>query len=167
MGQSESKFRPEPQDIWYKVRSTKQQPKLLLSVLQAIVDLKDSGVTNYSRIVEYLQGVVKYRDITPRPRGLPLQVKRALKHAVDNGLVKHNNGKYSSALNSKDFEIFRSFRSTDPIFGSFEKRTRKSPIVKGKSKYKSNQRIRKCKTCKSKGQGQNKRHRNPISSDYS
>lgn len=122
MGESQSKFRPSPPNLQYKNGTSGKQPRLIQSVMQAIVDLKESGGSTHSRIVEYLQGVINCKNITPRPRGLAVQVKKALKHGINNGLVKQRNTKFSMALNARDFAIFKGFRAYDPIFGGYVKK---------------------------------------------
>lgn len=129
MGESESKFRPEPQDVWHKMRSKTNQPRFLQSTMQAIVDLRLTGNSTYCNIVDYLQGIIHSRKITPRPRALAIQVKKALQHGLDNGLIKYRSGKFLLSLSAKDFDIFKSFRSYDPIFGQ-RKRNKKQQLEK-------------------------------------
>lgn len=147
MGESESKFRPEPQDVWYKMRRTGKQPRLLQSVMQAICDLREIGGSTQCKISEYLDGVINCLNIRPRPRGLALQVRNALNHGIENGLIKQKGGKFSLALNAKDFAIFKSFRSYDPIFGQTRAKQRKQgKIGKSKTKKVSKQNKTKCKS---------------------
>lgn len=147
MGESESKFRPDPQDVWYKVRATGKQPRLLQSVMQAIVDLREYGGSTHCRIFDYLQGVINCMDIRPRPRGLSQQVKKALFHGIENGLLKQKSGKFSLALNPKDFAIFKSFRAFDPIFGETRiKKKRRNTKSGCKTEKKSRTSTRKSKS---------------------
>lgn len=141
MGESESKFRPEPYDIWYKIRSKGKQPRLIQSVMQAIVHLRETDGSNLCRIVEYLQAVVNRRNLDPRPRGLAVQVKKALTHGIENGLIKNRGGKFSLALNARDFAIFKSFRSYDPIFGFYRKKRVKKTGLMTKCQSETDQRM--------------------------
>lgn len=141
MGESESKFRPGPQDVWYRMRKIGNQPRLLQSVMQAICDLREIGGSTNCKIVEYLDGVINCRNIKPRPRGLALQVKKALNYGLEHGLIKQRGGKFTLALNAKDFAIFKSFRSYDPIFSDTRMKKRKRVNNRKSKKMKS---MKKC-----------------------
>ncbi|XP_074030969.1 uncharacterized protein [Leptinotarsa decemlineata] len=138
MGGSQSKFTPEPQDVWYKMKLSGKHPKFLQTVMQAIADLKEANGSTQSRIIEYIQSQIDQKNIIPKPRNVTMQVKRALNHAVKHGLVKIRAGKFTLALNKKDFLIFKTFRSDeDPLSdcgrcSRRKKRRRKSR--RGKSK---------------------------------
>lgn len=123
MGKNESKFRSGPEHVWYITNTTGKQPKLIQSVMEAIVHLKEAGGSTQSSIVEYLQGVINYKNISPRPRALAMQVKKALKYGIINDLILYKSGKFLLALKAKDFAILKTFPPYDPIFGASEKKS--------------------------------------------
>ncbi|XP_057665286.1 uncharacterized protein LOC130899386 [Diorhabda carinulata] len=115
MGSSQSKFKPDPNDVWYRVKVSSNQPKYLECVLQAIVNLKEPHGSSQGRIIDYIQGVINAKQIRPRPRNVAMQVKSALKYAVINGLVKQQGGKFIMALTEKEYAIFKGFRTENTI----------------------------------------------------
>lgn len=58
MGESENKFLPNPQGIWFKIRKKDSRPKLLQIVMQELAELEETAGATHCRIVEYLDGVL-------------------------------------------------------------------------------------------------------------
>ncbi|CAH1183549.1 unnamed protein product [Phaedon cochleariae] len=115
MGGSQSKFKPEAQDAWLRVKISGKQPKYLQTVMQAIADLKDYNGSSESRVIEYIREIIDNKNPGSKPRNVTAQIKKALKHAVTKGLVRQRAGKFQLALNKKDFAIFKSFKVEDPL----------------------------------------------------
>lgn len=87
-----------------------KQPRLLPDVMQAIVDLKEGHGSTQNKILEHIQGIINTKKITPRPRNVTMQIRRALKHGVQNGLLKQRGGKFVLGIHPRDFALFKSFQ---------------------------------------------------------
>ncbi|XP_018576412.1 uncharacterized protein LOC108914959 [Anoplophora glabripennis] len=87
-----------------------RQPRLLPDVMQAIVDLKEGHGSTQNKILEHIQGVINTKKITPRPRNVTMQIRRALKHGVQNGLLKQRGGKFVLGIHPRDFALYKSFQ---------------------------------------------------------
>lgn len=77
------------------------EPKLLVQVLQALADLKDTRGSTLRRISDQVQTAVKLSKVKPVPRNVFGQVRRALRHGVQNGVLKHRAGKFRLATASE------------------------------------------------------------------
>lgn len=72
----------------------KEIPRMLPFVLQAVSDLKDVPGSTVRKILEQVHTAIDISDMKPKPRNVVMQVKKALRHAVENGVLKHKAGKY-------------------------------------------------------------------------
>nr|CAH7738875.1 unnamed protein product [Callosobruchus chinensis] len=90
-------------------------PRFLPGVMQAIADLRDSQGSTQKKIIDYIQTAVTMTNLSPMPRNIPVQVKRALQHGVSRGLIKQRSGKYRLALDQKDFTIYKSLKKSDGL----------------------------------------------------
>ncbi|KAJ8984339.1 hypothetical protein NQ317_012559 [Molorchus minor] len=115
IGGSQGKFRPRPKDVWLKMKVAGKQPRLLPDVMQAIVDLREGSGSTQHKILEHIQSVINSKKITPRPRNVTMQVRRAIKHGVANGLLTSRGGKFQLGIRPKDFAVYKMFRNMEPL----------------------------------------------------
>lgn len=87
-----------------------KQPRFLSDVMQAIVDLKEGHGSTQNKILEHIQSIINTKRIIPRPRNVTMQIRRALKHGVQNGLLKQRGGKFLLGIHPRDFALFKSFQ---------------------------------------------------------
>ncbi|CAH1993177.1 unnamed protein product [Acanthoscelides obtectus] len=90
-------------------------PRFLPGVMQAIADLKDSRGSTQNKIIDYIQTAVTMTNLSPKPRNIAIQVKKALQHGVSRGLINQRSGKYRLALDQKDFTIYKSLKKTGSL----------------------------------------------------
>ncbi|CAK9810675.1 hypothetical protein ANTQUA_LOCUS6529 [Anthophora quadrimaculata] len=64
-------------------------PRLMNRVLDAVAQLRNGKGSTMRDVLDFLQQTSK-----PTPRNLTMQVHRALKHAVNAGLLRHRSGRY-------------------------------------------------------------------------
>jgi hypothetical protein len=67
-------------------------PRFLPEVIQAIYELRENGGSNSNKIVSHVKSALN--NTNSRPRNISTQVRRALKHAATNGIVKQRAGKF-------------------------------------------------------------------------
>ncbi|KAJ8916874.1 hypothetical protein NQ315_005881 [Exocentrus adspersus] len=92
------------------MRFSGKQPRLLPDVMQAIVDLKEGQGSTQNKILEHVQAIINTKKNSPKPRNVTMQIRRALKHGVQNGLIKQRAGKFSLGIHPKDFALYKSFQ---------------------------------------------------------
>ncbi|RZC38288.1 hypothetical protein BDFB_008974 [Asbolus verrucosus] len=69
-------------------------PRYFLEVLQAIYELKEIGGSNSDKIVSRVKEATSNANSSSKPRNISTQVRRALKYAISNGIVKQRAGKF-------------------------------------------------------------------------
>ncbi|GJQ65251.1 hypothetical protein Trydic_g7379 [Trypoxylus dichotomus] len=79
----------------------KETPRMLPYVMQAITDLKDLNGSTTRKILDQINTAINLLNVKPTPRNVVMQVKKALRHAVDNGILKHKAGKYRLNMDCK------------------------------------------------------------------
>ncbi|GJQ65252.1 hypothetical protein Trydic_g7380 [Trypoxylus dichotomus] len=82
-------------------RRSKETPRMLPYVMQAVADLTDISGSSTRKILDQVTTAINLLNMKPKPRNVVMHVKRALKHAVENGILKHRAGKYRLNLVSK------------------------------------------------------------------
>ncbi|XP_045479606.1 uncharacterized protein LOC123684401 [Harmonia axyridis] len=92
-------------------------PRRLPHILQAIEDLGDVRGCSTKRIIDQLEST--HYGNTERPKNLTGDVRRALKYAVDNGIVRERAGKFTVA------SFYGTKRGTDPNKSIFDCRRRR------------------------------------------
>lgn len=75
-------------------KRSKEAPRMLPYVMQAVTGLKDANGSTTRKIVDQVHTAINVSNGQPKPRYVVMQVKKALKHAVANGVLKHKAGKY-------------------------------------------------------------------------
>lgn len=78
-----------------KVSRKKNDPKLLPRVLEALSDLKHGSTLK--KITDQVHAAIRLSKVRPRPRNVLGQVRRALKHGVQTGLLRHRAGRFRLA----------------------------------------------------------------------
>lgn len=86
----------------------KRQPALLAHVIKAIADLKDHNGSSTKNIIGQVRAYAA--QMSPLPRNLTMQVRSALRHGLDTGLLKHRGGKYRLGLDARDYATYRNFK---------------------------------------------------------
>ncbi|XP_057665002.1 luc7-like protein 3 isoform X2 [Diorhabda carinulata] len=97
----------------------------LTEVMDTIASFKDSKGSPPDKI---LDRIISQRK-TPL-KNPSLRVKKALKNGLESGLLKEINGKFKLGLGSKDYAIFKNFRTLggrDLPFKEFRRRGRRRP----------------------------------------
>lgn len=84
-------------------KRSKETPRMLPYVMQAVTDLKDINGTTTRKILDQVHTAINILNVKPKPRNVVMQVKRALKHAVESGILKHRAGKYRFEHDSSTF----------------------------------------------------------------
>lgn len=79
-------------------RKSRKEPVLLTHVLQAVADLRELNGSTLKRIVEAVQANVCNSKCKISPNNLAIQVKRAVCHAVNAGVVMQKSGKFKLAI---------------------------------------------------------------------
>lgn len=69
-------------------------PKMLPMVLQAIADLRENRGSTAKNIIDRVQHVLEKPKPQVKAKNVVTQVKRAIKHAVDVGIVQQRSGRY-------------------------------------------------------------------------
>ncbi|XP_044748309.1 uncharacterized protein LOC123309322 [Coccinella septempunctata] len=92
-------------------------PRRLPHILQALEDLGDTQGSSTRRIIDQLEST--HYSSTDRPKNLTNDVRKALKYAVDNGIVRERGGKFSVA------SFYGRKKSSDPSKSIFECRRRR------------------------------------------
>lgn len=91
-----------------------KEPRLLPSVMEAIASLKEKQGSTQRQILDHIANTLKKNK--EGSRNVTVQVRRALEHGLQSGLIKHRSGKFTLGLDRKDYAIFRRFRQfTDPL----------------------------------------------------
>ncbi|XP_017769818.1 PREDICTED: uncharacterized protein LOC108557695 [Nicrophorus vespilloides] len=83
-------------------RNRKNFPRLLTHVLQAVADLREPQGSTVRKILDQVQTAINISNIRPKPRNVVMQVRRAIKHGIDNGVLKQRAGKIQLTLGSMD-----------------------------------------------------------------
>ncbi|XP_066153040.1 uncharacterized protein [Euwallacea fornicatus] len=91
------------------MKRTRNEPQLLLNVMEVIADMKERTGSTQKKIVER---ILQQLPSTNTSKNMVLKVRRALEYGLQSGLIKHIGGKYSLGLKKHDFAICRKF--TDP-----------------------------------------------------
>ncbi|XP_030764110.1 serine/arginine-rich splicing factor 11-like isoform X1 [Sitophilus oryzae] len=98
-----------------------KEPRLLPNVMEAIAHLKEKRGSTQKQIIEHLAHLLKKGNAV---RNVTMQVRRALEHGINSGLIKQKGGKYSLGLDKRDYAIFRRFRQIDEPLECSHKRRR-------------------------------------------
>lgn len=85
------------------MKDLQRPPRYLPQVLKAISHLREPGGSNTAKIVNHVKTSLKNIDSTPG--NLSMHVRRALKHATINGIVRQRAGKFR--FNSAIFNPFK------------------------------------------------------------
>lgn len=70
------------------------QPKMLPKVLRVIADMKDMRGTGIRNIVNGVYGSLSKNSRSIRPSHVTMQVRKALRHGITNGIIVQQGGKY-------------------------------------------------------------------------
>ncbi|KAK9875602.1 hypothetical protein WA026_009403 [Henosepilachna vigintioctopunctata] len=92
-------------------------PRHLPHVLQAIEDLGDAHGSTTRRIMDQVENA--NFNSSDRPKNLTTEVRKALKYALDNGLVKERGGRFAVS------NFYGSSKKADPSKSIFECRRRR------------------------------------------
>ncbi|XP_018331780.1 uncharacterized protein LOC108741457 isoform X4 [Agrilus planipennis] len=80
----------------------KSHPRLLPQVLRAVAELKDINGSTAKKIVSRVNELIKRcRTSGPKPRNVTMQVRKALHHGIENGLLKYRGGRYKLVFGGK------------------------------------------------------------------
>ncbi|GLV35753.1 hypothetical protein CBL_01096 [Carabus blaptoides fortunei] len=71
-----------------------RKPRLLSHVVKAVKNLKENKGSSAGRITDQVRTLLNNTKIRPKPRNVVMQVRRALNHAVENGILLHRAGRY-------------------------------------------------------------------------
>lgn len=84
-------------------KGRKTHPRMLANVLKAIADMKDNRGSSIRKIVEQVaHGSPIVNKAGKKPRNVTMQVRRALRHGVNTGLLVQHAGKYRLGLDEAD-----------------------------------------------------------------
>lgn len=114
-----------------KTPRNKKEPKLLVHVLHALADLKDARGSTLRKITDQVQIAINLSRTKPKPKNVLGQVRRALRHGVQTGVLKHRAGKFRLATATEINHALkrsvgrRSARKKAIITGKRKKRVRR------------------------------------------
>lgn len=80
-----------------KITRKRKEPRLLVQVLQALADLKETRGSTLRRVTDQVQTAINLAKARPKPKNVLGQVRRALKHGVQTGVLRHRAGKFRLA----------------------------------------------------------------------
>lgn len=138
-------------------------PVLMSAVLNAAAHLSEGKGSTVRDILNFIR-----QNKNGFSRNLTMQVHRALKHAVNAGLLRHRGGRYKVLISVNPISAQQSLpedsKSDDDIVdkvpnGSFERSKRR---VKESDKVQSNKRSCRKRTASKSGQRSYKRHRKHV-----
>lgn len=83
-------------------RGRKNHPRMLANVLKAIADMKDNRGSSIRKIVDQVATNNVINKNGTKPRNVTMQVRRALRHGINTGLLVQHAGKYRLGLDERD-----------------------------------------------------------------
>ncbi|KAJ8936392.1 hypothetical protein NQ318_010799 [Aromia moschata] len=93
------------------MKKSSHQPRLLTAVMEAIASLKEGKGSTQKKIIEQVQTSLSSKNASVR--NVMVQIRRAIRHGVESGLIKQKGGKFRLGLASKDYAVFRNFQKID------------------------------------------------------
>lgn len=83
-------------------RGKKNHPRMLANVLKAIADMKDNRGSSIRKIVDQVATSNLINKTGTKTRNVTMQVRRALRHGINTGLLVQHGGKYRLGLEERD-----------------------------------------------------------------
>lgn len=118
------------------------QPRMLNEVMDAIANLKETKGSTMRRILNQME---TNHVFNKKPAKLSAQpIMKALRHGVDMGLIRRNQGKFKLGLDPKDYAVYKTFQKKLKAkeFCSHSKNRRKNRRQKRRRDSRSDRRRR-------------------------
>lgn len=131
-----------------------KKPRLLSHVVKAVKNLKEIKGSSAGRITDQVRTLLNQTRITPKPRNVVMQVRRALNHAVQNGILLHRAGRYK-VYKSRSLRPVDSLELCD-INSSRQAKVRKA---RGRRHSRSKRRRRRSRSRRRRSGRRSRRHR--------